>query len=60
MGFRQDTKYLFNFVGLFLLKHMRQSKFFNILKKHKPKMYVIAAKKFVSGVQRFLDSKKTK
>lgn len=43
-----------------LLKHMRQSKFFNILKKHKPKMYVIAAKKFVSGVQRFLDSKKTK
>ena len=44
-----------------LQKHIKQSKFFGLLKKHKPEKYKIASKKFVMGVQRALDSKgKTK
>jgi len=44
-----------------LQKHINQSKFFELLKKHKPEKYKIASKKFVMGVQRALDSKgKTK
>ena len=44
-----------------LQKHIDQSKFFRILKKHAPKKYKIASKKFVVGVQTVLDSKgKTK
>ena len=44
-----------------LQKHIEQSRFFELLKKHKPKKYKIASKKFVMGVQRALDSKgKTK
>ena len=44
-----------------LQKHIKQSKFFGLLKKHKPEKYKIASKKFVIGVQKVLDSKgKTK
>ena len=44
-----------------LQKHIKQSKFFGLLKKHKPEKYKIASKKFVIGVQKALDSKgKTK
>jgi len=44
-----------------LQKHIKQSKFFGLLKKHKPEKYKIASKKFVMGVRRALDSKgKTK
>ena len=44
-----------------LQKHMDGSKFFGLLKKHAPKKYKIASKKFVVGVQKVLDSKgKTK
>lgn len=41
-----------------LQKHIKQSKFFGLLKKHRPEKYKIASKKFVMGVQRALDSKK--
>ena len=41
-----------------LQKHINQSKFFELLKKHKPEKYKIASKKFVMGVQRALDSKR--
>ncbi len=41
-----------------LQKHIKQSKFFGLLKKHKPEKYKIASKKFVMGVQRALDSKR--
>jgi hypothetical protein len=41
-----------------LQKHIKQSKFFGLLKKHKPEKYKIASRKFVMGVQRALDSKR--
>ena len=41
-------------------KHIKDSEFFELLKKHKPKKYRIAVNKFVAGIQRFMDSKKTK
>ena len=40
-----------------LQKHIDQSKFFNILKKHASKKYKLAIKKFVIGVQQALDNK---
>ena len=41
-----------------LQKHMDLSRFFKILKKHAPKKYKIASKKFVVGVQKALDNKR--
>lgn len=40
-----------------LQKHIDQSEFFKILKKHAPKKYKIAIKKFIIGVQQSLDNK---
>ena len=41
-----------------LQKHIDQSKFFNILKKHSPKKHKLAIKKFVIGVQQALGNKR--
>jgi len=40
--------------------HIDKSNFFQILKKHAPKKYRIAVKKFTAGIQRYMDSRKTK
>jgi hypothetical protein len=40
-----------------LQKHIDQSEFFKTLKKHVPKKYKIAIKKFIIGVQQALDNK---
>ena len=40
-----------------LQKHIDQSEFFKTLKKHAPKKYKIAIKKFIIGVQQALDNK---
>lgn len=42
-----------------LKKHIDDSKFFQILKKHKRKKYIIAVKKFTAGINRYLESKKS-
>ena len=41
-----------------LQKHIDQSKFFNILKKHSSKKHKLAIKKFIIGVQQALDNKR--
>ena len=43
-----------------LEKHIKQSDFFNILKKHQPKKYRIAISKFTVGVNQYLNARKKK
>ena len=43
-----------------LQKHIAKSDFFRILKKHQPKKYKIAVRKFTVGVNQYLDARKKK